>query len=93
MNTLDNFSFKIDGCLPVGTKAKDQRTAEARIQQAWPRSKIEFLGVNIESAMRDEPKNTESKKAIRHSPSLEPVVSPTGLSEAERSVIDAYAGH
>lgn len=43
---MNTYHFKVDGCLPVYHRAPDEKTARARVQQAWPRSKVELTAVN-----------------------------------------------
>lgn len=52
MGEYNNYSFKIDGGLHTFARAMDRETAEKRVTDAWPRSKIEFIGVNMPAAER-----------------------------------------
>lgn len=45
--TYHHFSFKIDKGLHMHTHAPDFTTAKRRMEQMWPRSSIEFMGVDL----------------------------------------------
>lgn len=47
-----NYSFKVDGGLNVFARAESEKVAYERIYKAWPRSKIELVGVDMPETER-----------------------------------------
>ena len=91
MSELDRFSFKIDGCLSIFNQAVDEKEAKEKMQQSWPRSSIEFIGVNMPASLRTMPVTKKVINPVVHRPKAESAESI--LAKVERSVVDAYAGH
>lgn len=67
MPEMNNYTFKVDSGLPVCSRAPNQKTAEERIRRTWPRSKVEFVGMNLPSAQRNSPSHEPAKSRPVHS--------------------------
>ena len=101
MSEYHHYSFKIDGCLGVFSRAPSKEVAEERTRQLYPRSTIEYLGMDLPDSFRNGtgPSTQPRKEPVRHSSIATKLSTPPAekhlehLSETERSLVDAYAGH
>jgi len=81
---MHSYSFVVDNGLRVCSRAISEEKALARIQSTWPRSKIELVGIDLESANREAlsthpPKHERTmRKVVAHA-------SPVSESETKRT--------
>lgn len=100
--TYDSYTFKVDGCMDVGAKGMNEKSARETVERYWPRSSVTLVGVNLPQSNRSllmtksrhEPTPVSMPPTVVKEKDLDRVskiAKDSGMSETEASLVSSFA--